>query len=201
MASCDISVAGLPQYSSYEADLATGRSKLLSYGTPYTRDWVVDDQGRPIARTEWLADRKRFSVVRLDKSAKAEIFSAEVNEPPYARPLLQDGAILLVGTLGRERKALWRLPIEARGPAGVLAANEQHDVASIEYDPTRTARSARGWEASSRASSSSMRNPANDSKRCAKPSTATTRSSSAAHPTIRAHSCVYPRRTSRRPII
>ncbi|MBM0103495.1 S9 family peptidase [Steroidobacter sp. S1-65] len=121
-------------YNVYEVDITTGEGKLLSKGTPWTTDWIVNEQGEPIARTEWLADRKRFSVVRRDAIGWTEIYSLESDNPPEARSTTQDGAILLVGALGRERSALWRLPIEGGAPQ-VLAASEQYEISALESDP------------------------------------------------------------------
>lgn len=121
-------------YNVYQVDIATGEGKLLSRGTPYTTGWIVDEKGEPVARTEWLADRKRFSVIRRDGLGWTEIYSLESSEPPSARSTTQDGAILLIGALGRERSALWRLPIEGGAPQ-VLAASEQYEITALESDP------------------------------------------------------------------
>ena len=44
----------------FDVDTATGKGRVAERGTPYTRQWLVDPQGKPIARTEWKPDTREL---------------------------------------------------------------------------------------------------------------------------------------------
>ncbi|MDY6947129.1 MAG: S9 family peptidase [Pseudomonadota bacterium] len=122
-------------YNVYEVDTTTGKPRLLDSGTPFTSDWVVDAAGRPIARSEWRADRPLFTLLYLDGQGWHQIFRSESGEAPAVLGMASDGTgVLIRAALGRPYRAIWRVPFEGGEPQ-LLISDEKSDIGGLMRDP------------------------------------------------------------------
>lgn len=119
-------------YNLFEVDTATGTSNMLQAGSPYTTDWVLDANNQPVARVEWNPSGQRFSVLHRRGPSWVEIFNL-TGERPIVRGETADGSLLMFGALGRDRSALWRLPVDGGAPE-VLMADEHDEITYPLFD-------------------------------------------------------------------
>ena len=101
----------------FEVDTRSGEGTLVEQGTPYTTDWVVDQQGRAAARGEWNpGTRVSASWSSADSAgtscciARALTRSHSRVSPPMARRLSHWGHWL------RTRASCWQSRWMARRP-------------------------------------------------------------------------------------
>jgi hypothetical protein len=47
----------------FEVDTQTGKSKKIGFGTPFTKEWVLDADGKVLARSEWQQKTQEFSIL------------------------------------------------------------------------------------------------------------------------------------------
>lgn len=122
-------------YNLFEVDTTTGEGRMLAEGTPFTCDWVVDNNGQPVARVEWEAQRERFSVLYRRGTSWTQIFELATARPPVIAGLSADGsALLMFGALDRAHQALWRLPVDGGAPQ-MLIKDDAYDVSAAIVDP------------------------------------------------------------------
>lgn len=122
-------------YNVYDVDTETGKGRRIAQGTAFTDDWVVDDQGEPVARAEWEPQRQLFSVLHRRGRAWKDIFRQESAGRPTLLGVTNDGAALwMLGTLGHSHQALWRLPVDGSEPQ-LTIGDDEYDITGPLYDP------------------------------------------------------------------
>lgn len=118
----------------YAVDTRTGNGSLVASGTPFTRDWAVDANGEAVARSEWLAERKLFTILGRQSSGWREIFRLESGEVPALYGLTADGkAVLALGTFDGDRTKLWAIPLDGSAPR-VVVGDDERDVEWVRTD-------------------------------------------------------------------
>ena len=121
-------------YNLYEVNLDSGRGKLIEGGTPYTQQWVVDHDGKAVARCDWQADQKLYRVYARDGLSWREIHRQTDGEVLDISGLSQDGkSLVAIGANGQPHARLWALPLDGSG-AKVLIEDTNNDVVSIIKD-------------------------------------------------------------------
>lgn len=118
----------------FDVDTVTGKGRVVERGTPYTRQWLVDPQGVPIARTEWKADTRELTVLARDGMGWRPIFSHKGNDPMTLAGLGPDRkAIVAIGENDADRSKAWAIPLD--GSAATVAFEDPHaDVSSAIVD-------------------------------------------------------------------
>ena len=151
MASWDFSAAGRRQqtgsrlaggrkdegwsFNLFEVDTSSGAGKLVSAGTPYTSDWVADARGQAVARGEWEAQHRLYTVLHRRGQGWAEILRLDTGEKPELLGLTHDGSALLIrAALHRPHVALWRLPFDGTAPQ-VALGDDDNDIVAAVRDP------------------------------------------------------------------
>jgi pimeloyl-ACP methyl ester carboxylesterase len=90
----------------YEVDTRTGSGRIIEEGTPFTTDWVVDKDGRALARSEWNPEGNVYRILAKGGLGWHEIFHKE-----------KQGMLALVGTtadgaaLVARRACFFRAPV------------------------------------------------------------------------------------------
>jgi dipeptidyl aminopeptidase/acylaminoacyl peptidase len=119
----------------FHVDTRSGRSVPIEYGTQFTEDWVVDEGGVPVARSEWDPGRDVYRVVVKKAEGWAEIYRREDGS---RLPLIGRGpdgrSALAIGSDGDKRRKLWAIPFDGSAPA-VLLEDGLHDVWAAVEDP------------------------------------------------------------------
>jgi dipeptidyl aminopeptidase/acylaminoacyl peptidase len=122
-------------YDVYKVDTQSGEPRLVRGGTPFTLAWAVDSTGEPIARTEWHADRSRFTLMAGRGTNWKEIFATDSGEVPALLGLAGDGSgILIRAALDRPHVAIWRVPLDGGAPQ-VAIGDDSSDVGALIRDP------------------------------------------------------------------
>jgi dipeptidyl aminopeptidase/acylaminoacyl peptidase len=123
------------ELNAFEINTRDGKSKLLESGTPFTAEWLADAQGRAVARSEWNAEFKRFSVVAKDGSSWKRILEVEDGGDSYLAGLIEnDSAVAVVSRNGGPRSTLWAVPLNG-SPARKLIDEPAMDVEGLILDP------------------------------------------------------------------
>ncbi len=118
----------------FEVSTRTGKGTLVEMGTPFTSDWIVNDQGQAVARTEWEAERKLFRILRKNGQAWTEIYRQEDGDTLNVAGLTRDGkALMAVGSNGRSRSVVWSIPLDGSG-AQVLLEDPDNDIEHLVLD-------------------------------------------------------------------
>lgn len=115
-------------------DTATGEPTLIKTGGEHTVSWVVDRDGRPVAREDWDWKSRAYRVYALSGDNVREILRRDDSErPTLAGMLPDDSALVLLATNGRPHQAAWALPLDG-SQMNVLVEEPDADVTRIYYD-------------------------------------------------------------------
>lgn len=118
-----------------EVDTRTGRYTVIKNGNDYTTDWVVDRNGRPVAREDWDWRRHAYKLVALTGEKVREILRKDDSEHPKIAGMLADGsAVVLLAANGRNHQAAWAIPLDG-SPAKLVAEDPSADITNVYTDP------------------------------------------------------------------
>ena len=118
----------------FDVDTATGKGRVLERGTPYTIEWLVDPDGTPRARAEWLAERREYTVLARDARGWRPVHQQTGPDSMGLAGTTADGkALVVVGENGTDRSRAWSLPLDG-GPPSVLFEDATAEVAAVLVD-------------------------------------------------------------------
>jgi dipeptidyl aminopeptidase/acylaminoacyl peptidase len=119
----------------FAVDTRSGTGNAIEFGSQFTEDWVVDDKGVPVARSDWDPGRRSFTIHAKDGRGWRIVHRQEDGERLRLGSLSPDGkAVLALGANGADRAKLWAIPLDGTG-ARVFAEDPVFDVESVIYDP------------------------------------------------------------------
>jgi dipeptidyl aminopeptidase/acylaminoacyl peptidase len=114
----------------FAVDTHSGKGTLLERGTQYTDDWVVDSDGKPVARSEWTPG-PHYRVLAKHGGGWREIYERSDGSWLTLHGLSSDGtAVVATGPRDKGRRVLWSLPLDGSG-AHVLFEDPAYDVTSV----------------------------------------------------------------------
>jgi dipeptidyl aminopeptidase/acylaminoacyl peptidase len=123
------------QLNVFEMNTLDGKSKLLENGTPFTVEWLADSHGAAVARSEWNAEFKRFTVLARNGSSWKRLLEVEDGGDSYIVGLLDnDSAVGVVTRNGQERSTLWSLPLDG-SPVKKIIEEPALDAEGVLLDP------------------------------------------------------------------
>lgn len=112
----------------YAVDVRSGRAKIVEAGTQFTQEWIVDRDGRVVARTEWEPKTNTFRLLAKRGGGWPEIYSRTDGRELSVLSVSDDGRSVLALGLGSDGlKKLYAVPL-AGGAPEVLATNATDDV-------------------------------------------------------------------------
>jgi dipeptidyl aminopeptidase/acylaminoacyl peptidase len=121
----------------WEVDTRSGNATVSRHGNEFTTAWVVDRNGRAVAREDWDWHHHAYRLLALgaEESAKPrEILRKDDSEHPRLAGLLADGsAVVVLATNGRAHQAAWALPLDGSAPK-VIAEDPDADITSVYTD-------------------------------------------------------------------
>ncbi|MEA3105940.1 MAG: hypothetical protein QOI88_545 [Gammaproteobacteria bacterium] len=119
-----------------EINTATGNSTIIKVGGTHTTGWVVDRDGRPVAREDWDWHKRAYRVYALEPDDHIkEITRTDDSERPRLEGLAPDGSALVILAMnGRPHQAAWELPLDG-SPMRLLADDPDADVERTSTDP------------------------------------------------------------------
>ena len=119
-----------------EIDTTTGRATIIKVGSEFTIGWVVDRDGRPLAREDWDWHQKAYRVYALQPNdGIKEITRTNDSESPNIQGVMPDdsGLVMLV-TNGRPHQSAWVLPLDGSAMR-LLFEDADADVEATATDP------------------------------------------------------------------
>jgi dipeptidyl aminopeptidase/acylaminoacyl peptidase len=117
-----------------EVDTRTGDAKVLKVGNRFTTQWIVDHEGRPVAREDWDWMHHSYRLMALTLEGVRELFRSDDSTPPKLIGLVPDGsAVVLLTTNGHVRQGAWAFPLTG-APATLLVEEPDADVVSASRD-------------------------------------------------------------------
>jgi len=124
-------------YSLYQVDTRTGNGAVVEQGTQFTADWVVDRDGKAVARSEWDPDGNVYRILVKRGLGWYEIFHRENRGTLSLCGLSEDGsAIVALGSLEEGHPKLLALPLDGSRPR-VLLEDPDRDVVAVMRDRFR----------------------------------------------------------------
>jgi dipeptidyl aminopeptidase/acylaminoacyl peptidase len=123
------------QYNVFSMNISTGKSKLLESGTPFTQQWLANAEGKPIVRSEWNPELRRFSVLVKDGNGWKRLLEAADNGDSFLAGLTDaDSAVLVFTNNGEARTTLWSVPLDGSGMKKLIDEPER-DAEGLTADP------------------------------------------------------------------
>jgi dipeptidyl aminopeptidase/acylaminoacyl peptidase len=117
-----------------EVDAHTAASTVIKTGNTHTVDWVVDRNGRPVAREDWDWKSGAYRLYALAGEGVKELLHRDDNDPPHIAGLLPDGlSIVLLAANGRPHQAAWAVPLDGSAPT-LLAEDPDADLTNAYFD-------------------------------------------------------------------
>lgn len=117
-----------------EVDTTTGNGKVIERGTPFTSGWVLDRNGKVLARDEWYADRKEYVLQAGNGRGWRDVLKQEGGEQLLlVGPTPDTKAVVAVGKHGGSLSKVWQIPLDGSPPT-VLFQDPEHDIESLGYD-------------------------------------------------------------------
>jgi dipeptidyl aminopeptidase/acylaminoacyl peptidase len=114
-----------------EVDTQTGKGTVIKVGNQFTGRFVVDRDGRPVAREDWDWHKHEYRVFTLFNDMEdgvREILHTKDTEQPHLRGLLPDGsALVLLAANGHSHQAAWAVPLDG-SPMKPLAEDPDADI-------------------------------------------------------------------------
>lgn len=120
----------------YEVDLGSGDGKVLVAGTPYTLDWLVDDTGKVIVRSEYQAKYDQFSIHAKQGAGWRKLYEAKGCDKLGLVSFTTDKSALLAlgASCSDDKEKLWSIPLDG-SPIKALVEDPDHSVDGIYRDP------------------------------------------------------------------
>jgi dipeptidyl aminopeptidase/acylaminoacyl peptidase len=109
-------------YSLFAVSTITGAAKLLERGTPYTYDWLVDDSGSPVARSEWNPASSEYRLMGRSGGGWRELqFRKGANALTPLAFDSQTNSVLATAADSGGRVTLLSIPLDGSPPSEVPA--------------------------------------------------------------------------------
>ncbi len=120
--------------SLFEVSTISGKGTRLEMGGPYTYEWVVDQNGTAVGRTDWQPESRLFTVMAKRGGVWEEIYRVEDGSKLALVGLSKDGkSLMAIGANGRERRSLWEIALDGSG-AKLLLEDPVNDIEGIMRD-------------------------------------------------------------------
>jgi dipeptidyl aminopeptidase/acylaminoacyl peptidase len=121
-----------------EVNTQTGEARGIKVGNQFTTQWVVDPDGRPVAREDWDWHRHSYRVFALTADGVKELFHADDSSASNFIGLTTDGtALVLLTTNGHAHQGAWAFPLGG-SPPKLLVEDPEADVISEYTDEHHT---------------------------------------------------------------
>jgi dipeptidyl aminopeptidase/acylaminoacyl peptidase len=118
----------------FAVDVRSGTARALETGTSFTGTWLVDRDGRPVARDEWEPDQQLFRIYAKNEGAWSPVYELRGGKMLDLVGVADDGrSVLAVGAPADGRSKLLAIPIDGSA-ARVLAEDPVYDVEGVIRD-------------------------------------------------------------------
>jgi len=123
-------------YNAYEVDLQSGSGKMIGAGTPFTNDWLVDDTGTLLVRSDYEPAKDTFEILYKDGAFWRLLYKATDCDELKLHSFTKDkSAVLAVGrACGEDRNKVWSIPLDGT-PMKVVFEDPEFEVDGVHTDP------------------------------------------------------------------
>jgi len=123
-------------HNAYEVDLKSGNGKMIAGGTQFTMQWLVDDTGNLLVRTEYNPNNEVYEILLKDGSAWRGLYKATDCETLRLISFTKDKSALMA--LGRackeDRSKVWSIPLDGT-PMKALLEDSPLEADGVHTDP------------------------------------------------------------------
>lgn len=120
----------------FDVDTRTGKGSIVERGTQFTDDWVIDRDGRVVARSEWDGYKQQYRVLAKAGLGWKELYHREDGSKLDLVGLHPTGgAIVAIGANGGPHQAVWSLPLDG-SPIAAILQDPDNDFDHIVKDQT-----------------------------------------------------------------
>lgn len=118
----------------FEVDTQTGKSKKIGFGTPFTKEWVLDADGKVLARSEWQQKTQEFSILAKRGLGWVKIYQRNDGNQLELHGLTSGrDAIITTGLDTDGRSKLLAIPLDGSNPR-ILYEDPNQGVVGIRLD-------------------------------------------------------------------
>ncbi len=118
----------------YAVDARTGKGKIIEGGNAHTEQWVVDPDGVPQARADWVPEKKQYRLFVRDAKGWRLILERQHNDIALQGLSADRSAIIALGALDESRSKVWLLPLDGSAHR-VLREDATFDIEAVLTDP------------------------------------------------------------------
>jgi dipeptidyl aminopeptidase/acylaminoacyl peptidase len=105
----------------FAVDPYTGDDEVIGYGNAFTIGWVVNPDGKPVAREQYHPRHHRFLLQARRGSRWVSIYQRTDGVAPWLPSIARGGeAILALMPAGDGVEHLWRIPLDGAAPERLL---------------------------------------------------------------------------------
>lgn len=122
--------------NAYEVDLRTGAGRVIASGTSFTTDWLIDEAGKTIVRSDYNPKYDEYTIFVKDGAAWRRIYRAADCDGLSLVSFVADKSALVAHgrACADDRAKLWTLPLDG-GPMKALFEDPSLEVDSWSVDP------------------------------------------------------------------
>lgn len=118
----------------YEIDTRSGKSREIDEGSPITNQWVIDPDGKPVARSDWDEKSHEFTILAKHGMGWTRIYHRNDGNQLALKGLTVDrNAIVAIGLDQDNRSKLLAVPLDGTAPQ-VLFEDPVYGVAGVFFD-------------------------------------------------------------------
>jgi dienelactone hydrolase len=118
----------------FDVDTTTGKGRAVETGSQFTDQWVVDAEGRCVARSEWKPAAKSYRILAKKGAGWDEIYARTDGVTLDLSGVTADGtAIVATGPNGAGRRVVYSIALNGSGNQ-VLFEDPTYDVGGIIED-------------------------------------------------------------------
>jgi dipeptidyl aminopeptidase/acylaminoacyl peptidase len=117
-----------------EVDTTTGKGRLLERGTAYTQEWLLDAQGRPVARAEWLPDTQSLTLLARSGQNWHVVHrqqGREINGRALGGVTADGKSLVFLAENGGLFVNAWTVPLDGSAPPQPLFSVADQDVTAV----------------------------------------------------------------------
>ena len=123
-------------YNAFEVDLRSGSGKLIGNGNQFTAEWLVDDAGERVVRSDYEPTKRVFEIFFKDGASWRRLYRSTDCDSFNLESFTKDkSAVVAVGrACGDDRSKVWSIPLDGT-PMASLFEDPALDVVGTHTDP------------------------------------------------------------------
>jgi dipeptidyl aminopeptidase/acylaminoacyl peptidase len=123
-------------HNAYEVDLKSGNGRMIAGGTQFTTQWLVDDAGNLIVRSEYNPTKDEYEILFKDGGSWRRLYLATDCETLRLVSFTKDkSALTAIGrACGDDRSKVWSIPLDG-APMKALFNDSALEADGVHTDP------------------------------------------------------------------